>query len=175
MSPATPELDLRGNVSLVCLMPCQELTDICSHFPQEKPRDRPVVAFCSFLPLVILFCQTGSYTVAQVAFQLQAILLSQPPKGWDYSYVPPKPSTNPDILQNYVGFFFHLPCVYMVCACVYVRIHVHVCVGALACTRLCRSQRLTSGVFNHLHNLLVWSCFEIESHYVTLSCLKVAE
>lgn len=37
--------------------------------------------FCLFLLLVVLFCQTGSYTVAPVAFQLQAILLSQPPKG----------------------------------------------------------------------------------------------
>lgn len=131
MSPATPELDLRGNVPLVCLMPCQELTDICSHFPQEKPRDRPVVAFCSFLPLVILFCQTGSYTIAQVAFQLQAILLSQPPKGWDYSYMPPKPSTNPDILQNYVGFFSFTLCVYGVCMCVCA--HTCTCVRGGTC------------------------------------------
>lgn len=108
-------------------------------FPQEKPRDRPVVAFCSFLPLVILFCQTGSYTVAQVAFQLQAILLSQLPKGWDYSYVPPKPSTNPDILQNYVVFFFiYLVCIWCVhvCMCAYMymcawgHLPVHACAEA---------------------------------------------
>lgn len=174
MSPATPELDLRGNVSLVCLMPCQELTDICSHFPRKSHATGQWLLFVRFFLWLFCSARQGLTPSPRLPSNSRHSSCLSPLRAGITAMCPPNPAQTLTFCRT-MWVFFHLPCVYMVCACVYVRIHVHVCVGALACTRLCRSQRLTSGVFNHLHNLLVWSCFEIESHYVTLSCLKVAE
>lgn len=132
MSPATPELDLRGNVPLVCLMPCQELTDICSHFPRKSHATGQWLLFVRFFLWLFCSARQGLTPSPRLPSNSRHSSCLSPLRAGITAMCPPNPAQTLTFCRTMWFFFFSFTlCVYGVCMCVCA--HTCTCVRGGTC------------------------------------------